>query len=156
MGVDNTSNKVTYLDLMRVFIRYMRTNRFRPTTFLANEAEALRLLNTADFKPSGNNTGPRFKLMLGNSGMIDSSTLFITDQTADDDLILMDPRYALEFLESSPLEVEYHRNAPNAQNAYYMRMTNGFANLYQPAKLMLSGDLAFSGYGFPSYLTLKK
>lgn len=155
MGVANTGDKIKYTDLMRVFIRYMRT-RYRPTTFLANEAEALRLLNDADFKPSGNNAAPRFNLQLGNSGMINSSTLLITDQTADDDMILMDPGYALEFLESQPLELETARNAANAQNAYYMRMTCGFANLYQAAKLMLSGDLAYASYGFPSYLTLKK
>jgi hypothetical protein len=155
MGVDNTANKVRYVDFLRVFIRFMRT-MYRHQFFLANENEAVRLLNTEDFKPSGNNTGPRFNINLANSAMPSSATLYITDILSDYQILMMDPRYAAEYLEAEPMSVEYARNAAQGQNRYYIRMTSGFANLFQAAKLLLDGDLAYTSFGFPSYATLLK
>jgi len=155
MGVQTPASDIQYVDYLRMYIRFLRT-KYNPTQIICSEAEALRQLQAPEFVPTANNTAPRFALNLGNSDQKDAATMWIHNDIAAKQQLFIDPNYALEYLIAEPLLVKEEREESIETTHYFARMTTGFSNLIQAAKIKLDGDQDFAVTNFPSYLNLKK
>lgn len=142
----------TYKDILRAWIRMGMIGRL-PQVMLSNEDPALDILDLAEFKASGN-AAPAAKKIDVRTPIPQSQDYFINGNMLDtDQLMLIDTTAALLKLNAQALKVESERMVDKQVNGTYVSLTTGFANLFRDARLIVDRSLAYSGNGFPSWMT---
>jgi hypothetical protein len=150
VGVENTVTGLLYSDILRAWIRASRLGRLY-SSIVAGEEVANKILNLNEFKDKQAGT-PQQGIVV-NELLPSQSQLFVSAQVPANQLILLDPRFALAQLTSAPLSVEGDRIVNKQINGSYASITTGFANIFRDARVLLDHTAALSGNDFPSWMT---
>lgn len=149
IGVDNTSNGITWKDLMRVAIRGGLIGR----TFsqvIGNETTALNFMLLPEMKDRAQgaalmNAQLRSPLQLPSE--VYPSLSIPTNQIA-----LQDPSMSLVQLTAMPLMVETEKIISKQIEASYASIMTGFAKIQRTASVIIDGSIAYSGNQFPTWM----
>lgn len=151
IGVANTTNGVTYYDLLRAWIRMGRIGRI-PQRMLSNENIALDILNLPEFKGFAGQAKVDQKLMLDTPVPSVNRYTIHGAMPANNQVMMIDTTSALIKFNSSALRVEAERIVERGLNATYVTMTTGFANLFRDGRVIIDKSLAYSANGFPTWM----
>lgn len=147
IGVSNVNTK-EYKDFLRVWIRAARMGR-KLNTIVGGEDTALETLDMKEFKNRHSGT-PDHKLDLKTPVPRDAS-YHIHGNIAEDQELLVDPRYALIKYNVIPLNIESEKIVSNQTEAFYATITTGFGKMFMDAAVILDKSVPFSTNGFPDY-----
>ena len=153
IGVADTSAGITYSDLLRIWIRGARLGR-NFANMVGGEAEALAILNLNEFKLRQQGT-PQTTLNL-KTPVPAQANFFIHPGVDANQVMLVDPRFALIKLNAQSLMLESERIVSNQTEATYATLTTGFSKMYQDAAILLDASKAFGSYGFPEWMDVDK
>ena len=153
IGVGNTTDGITYKDLLRIWIRGSRLGRTF-TNMIGGEDQALAILDLPEFKLRQNGT-PQATLNL-KTPVPNSANFFIHPGVDGKQVMLVDPRFALIKLNAQSLMLESERIVSNQTEATYATLTTGFSKMYQDAAILLDASKAFTSNGFPDYMDIDK
>lgn len=153
IGIENTQTGLIYSDLLYAWIRASRLGRLY-NTFIGPERVVNTIMNLTEFKDKQNGT-PQQSLVI-NEILPSQSQGFVSAQVPADQLILVDPRYALVQLTSSPLAVEGERIVNKQINGTYASITTGFGNIFRDARVIIDRSLQINFQNgtndFPSWM----
>lgn len=150
IGVENTSNGITWLDLTRVAIRFGLIGSVG-TQIIANETTGLNFLNLAEVKNRYQGT-PLLGTQL-RTPMAMPEDLYVSSKVGTGKIVIQDPRASIVQLTAQPLIIETDRVVSKQINGTFASMYSGFAKIQRKASVVIDGTIAFSGNGFPSYMT---
>lgn len=151
IGVTNAGT-LTYADIVRPWIRASLIGRTYDH-MVASEQMSNDILNLSEFKDK-RETGRGVANISVNTPLPNQSQLFTSVNVPTNQVILLDPRFALMQLTASGLSVETEKIIANGIQATYARITTGFANIFKDSRIILDKSLAFAGNGFPAYMDL--
>ena len=155
VGVADTSKKVQWEDIVRVFVRLSLLGR-NSTALIGNENLVNKLLNLPEIKNRQNPTAPMMNLTL-ESPLPQNQSIFVHNDMDDDQLMFIDVAQAAIQLTAAPLLVESEKIVQKQINGTYATITTGFANLFRDARVILDGDVAKgdngAAGGFPNYMS---
>lgn len=149
IGVENTSNGITWLDLTRAAIRFGLIGRVG-TQIIANETTALNYLNLSEVKNKQQGT-PLVGTAL-RSPLTMPEEMFVSPKVGANKVVLQDPSSSLVQLTAMPLMVETEKIIMKQIYGSAMSIMTGFAKLQRNASVVIDGSIAFSGNGFPSFM----
>lgn len=151
IGVDSTSAGITYKDMLRIWIRSSRMGRnFK--SLISGEDVAMDVLDLNEFKLRSQGT-PDMKLNL-KTPVPQQADFFIHGGISANQLLFVDPRFAMIKLNAQTLMLESERIVSNQTEATYASLTTGFSKMYVDAAVILDGSKAYGSYGFPSSMDI--
>lgn len=153
LGVADTVKGITYKDMLRLWIRGSRLGR-NFQNIVGGEDQALKVLDLPEFKTRMSGT-PETKLNL-KTPVPTQANFFIHPGVDTNQVMLVDPRFAMIKLNAQSLMLESERIVSNQTEATYASLTTGFSKMFQDAAILLDGSKEFSTYGFPDYLNVDK
>ena len=153
IGVTDTTDGIVYKDLLRVWIRGSRLGR-NFQNMVGGEDEALKILDLNEFKLKQQGT-PQTQLNL-KTPVPSSANFFIHPGVDANQVMLVDPRFAMIKLNAKALMLESERIVSNQTEATYASLTTGFSKMYRDAALLVDATKAFSSYGFPDFFNIDK
>jgi len=151
IGVASTSDKLTYKDFLRAWIRGRRI-AMGWTNLISNEATAYKLMQLAEFSNQQGLGGVKVTLQPKNQIVPASMPQLVSEGLSDDQAMLFDKGQAMVYLSFRALMVESERIIMRQINGSAASLIGGFTTLFREARVILDGDLAFSGNDFPSYM----
>ncbi len=149
IGVDNTTNGITWKDLTRVAVQGGLIGR----TFsqaIGNATTALNYLNLDEVKNKQQGT-PLLGTAL-RSPLTMPESLFVSSNVATNQLVLQDPSMSLVQLTAMPLMVETEKIISKQIEKSYASIMTGFAKLMRTASVIIDGSIAYSGNQFPAWM----
>ena len=153
LGVADTVKGITYKDMLRLWIRGSRLGR-NFQNIVGGEDQALKVLDLPEFKTRMSGT-PETKLNL-KTPVPTQANFFIHPGVDTNQVMLVDPRFAMIKLNAQSLMLESERIVSNQTEATYASLTTGFSKMFQDAAILLDGSKEFTSYGFPDYLNVDK
>lgn len=153
IGVTDTTDGIVYKDLLRIWIRGARLGR-NFANMVGGEDEALKILDLNEFKLRQQGT-PQTTLNL-KTPVPAQANFFIHPGVDANQVMLVDPRFALIKLNAQSLMLESERIVSNQTEATYATLTTGFSKMYQDAAILLDASKAFGSYGFPEWMDVDK
>lgn len=153
IGVTDTTDGIVYKDLLRIWIRGARLGR-NFANMVGGEDEALKILDLNEFKLRQQGT-PQTTLNL-KTPVPAQANFFIHPGVDANQVMLVDPRFALIKLNAQSLMLESERIVSNQTEATYATITTGFSKMYQDAAILLDASKAFGSYGFPNWMDVDK
>lgn len=150
IGVDNTTTKLLYKDILTAWIRGSRLGRIYDS-MIAGEAMANKILNLTEFKDKQAGT-PQQSIVV-NETLPSQSRIYVSAQVPANQVILLDKRFAIAQMTAAPLLVEGDKIVNKQIEASYASITTGFGNIFRDARVIIDESLALSGNDFPSYMT---
>lgn len=150
IGVENTSNGITWYDLARVAIRFGLIGHVG-TQIIANETTGLNYLNLSEVKNKQQGT-PLLTTAL-KTPLTMPEELYVSGAVGASKVIVQDPSASIVQLTAQPLLIETERLVMKQITGTAMSIYTGFAKLQRKASVIIDGSIAFSGNGFPSYMT---
>lgn len=151
IGVYETTNGITYKDLLHIWVRAARMGR-NFTTMIGGEDQAIEMLNLPEFKER--HSGTTEATLNVKSPVPKNANFYIHPGTPDQGLLLIDTTAALIKLTAKQLMLESERIVSNQTQAIYATLTTGFSKMYQDAALILSAEKEFTGFGFPEFMNI--
>jgi len=149
IGVANTATGMTYQDLLYAWIRASRLGR-RYDSIVTSEEGANLLLNLDEFKQKQAGT-PIASLVL-NETLPSQSQVFVSGQLTGDQYILLDPRFSMVQLTSSPLNVEGDKIVSKQIEEAYASVTTGFGIIFRDARVVIDDTLDVAANDFPTWM----
>lgn len=145
VGVANTTDGLTYKDLLKLWVRGARLGK-KFTTMVSGEAMAIDIL---DMLTTTRVFGtPRANVNI-KTPIPQNSDLFIHGNVATNKVIVVDPSDAVIKLNAQPLLVETERIVSNQTNETYATLTTGFATIFRDSRLVLDRTVTTD---FPSWM----
>lgn len=151
IGVYETTNGITYKDLLHIWVRAARMGR-NFTTMIGGEDQAIEMLNLPEFKER--HSGTTEATLNIKSPVPNKADFYIHPGTPDQQLLMVDTSAALIKLTAKQLMLESERIVSNQTEAVYASLTTGFSKMYQDAVLLLAANENFSLAGFPSFMNI--
>lgn len=152
VGVDNTTSKIQFKDFLRLWVRARRMF-VRWESLIHNEETAYKLLQLDEFsKPQGLG-GTVVNLQSRNRIIPSSMAQLISSSLDDDQAMLFDKSQGVVYLSFRGLLVEHERIIMRQINGTAASIIGGYATIKRNARVILDGDVAYAGNGFPSYMT---
>ena len=151
IGVYETTNGITYKDLLHIWVRAARMGR-NFQTMIGGEDQAIEMLNLPEFKDR--HSGTTEATLSVKSPVPKNADFYIHPGTPDQKLLLIDTSAALIKLTARQLMLESERIVSNQTQAIYASLTTGFSKMYQDATLLLAADKKFSEFGFPEFMNV--
>lgn len=151
IGVYETTNGITYKDLLHIWVRAARMGR-NFTTMIGGEDQAIEMLNLPEFKER--HSGTTEATLNIKSPVPNKADFYIHPGTPDQQLLMIDTSAALIKLTAKQLMLESERIVSNQTEAVYASLTTGFSKMYQDAVLLLAANKKFSEAGFPSFMNI--
>lgn len=151
IGVYETTNGITYKDLLHIWVRAARMGR-NFTTMIGGEDQAIEMLNLPEFKER--HSGTTEATLNVKSPVPKNANFYIHPGTPDQGLLLIDTTAALIKLTAKQLMLESERIVSNQTQAIYATLTTGFSKMYQDAALILSAEKKFTEFGFPEFMNI--
>lgn len=149
IGVETTT-AFAYKDMLRLWIRMGMLGRL-PSGILSNEAQALEVLLLPEFKGYQGQT--KDQTIKVSTPVPASQNYWIHGaMPSTNKIMFIDTTSALIKLNAQALRVESERIVERQLSGTYVTLTTGFANLFRDARVIMDKSLAFSSYGFPSYM----
>lgn len=149
IGVSDTAKGIQYKDLLRLWIRGARLGRSFQD-IVAGEDKAVDLLDLPEFKLRQQGT-PEATLRL-KTPVPNQANCFIHTGVDSNQIMLVDPRFAMIKLNAQSLMLESERIVSNQTEATYASLTTGFSKMYQDAALLLDGSKTLEEAPIPEYL----
>lgn len=150
VGVENTSNGITWFDLARVAIQLGLLGR-TGTQVIGNATTALNYLNLPEVKNKQFAGAPLLATMM-KSPLTMPEQLYVSTKVGASKIVIQDPGASLVQLTAQPLRVETERIAMKRINGTLISIMTGFAKIQKNASVVLDGSIAYSGNGFPSFM----
>lgn len=151
LGVYETTNGITYKDLLHIWVRAARMGR-NFSTMIGGEDQAIELLDLPEFKER--HYGTTEATLTVHSPVPNRADFYIHPGTPDQQLLLVDTSSALIKLTARQLMMESERIVSNQTSAIYASLTTGFSKVYQDAVLLLAANVPFSEAGFPDFMNI--
>lgn len=151
VGVYETTNGVTYKDLLHIWVRAARMGR-NFTTMIGGEDQAIEMLNLPEFKDR--KSGTTEATLNVKSPVPKNANFYIHPGIPAQQLMLIDTSAALIKLTAKQLMLESERIVSNQTEAVYASLTTGFSKMYNDAILMLAADKKFTEFGFPDFMNV--
>lgn len=151
IGVYETTNGITYKDLLHLWVRAARMGR-NFTTMIGGEDQAIEMLNLPEFKER--HQGTTEATLNVHSPVPNRADFYIHPGTPDQQLLLVDTSSALIKLTARQLMMESERIVSNQTNAIYASLTTGFSKVYQDAVVLMASNIPFSEAGFPDFMNI--
>lgn len=151
IGVYETTNGITYKDLLHIWVRAARMGR-NFTTMIGGEDQAIEMLNLPEFKER--HQGTTEATLVVHSPVPNQANFYIHPGTPEQQLVLVDTSAALIKLTARQLMMESERIVSNQTNAIYATLTTGFSKVYQDATILLAANIPFTEAGFPSFMDM--
>lgn len=150
VGVENTSNKITWFDYTRAAVRGGLIGRTF-SQIIANETTALDFLNLDEVKKRyiGN---PLLGTVL-RSALTMPESIYPSPKVPSGKVILQDPSISMVQLTAMPLMVETDKIISKQIAESYTSIMTGFAKLQRNASFIFDGGTAYSSAGFPAWMT---
>lgn len=149
IGVDSVMSGLTYQDLVYPWIRASRLGR-RYDHIVTSESGANRLLNLDEFKQK--QAGSPIASLVLNETLPNQSQVFVSGRLNEHQYILLDPRFALVQLTSSPLNVEGDKIVSKQIEEAYASITTGFGVIFRDARVIIDDSLDVGSNDFPSWM----
>lgn len=149
VGVDNTSNKITWLDYTRAAIQGGLIGRTY-SQIIANATTALNFLNLTEVK--NRYVGSPLLGTIMRSPLTMPESIYVSPKVPDGKVILQDPSASLVQLTAMPLMVETDKIISKQLVESYASIMTGFAKLNRNASFIFDGGTAYSGAGFPTWM----
>lgn len=151
IGVGDTTQGITYRDMLRIWIRSSRLGRnFR--TMIGGEDAALDILDLPEFKNRQSGT-PMATLNL-KTPVPNSADFYIHPGIPADSVLMVDPRSALIKLTAKQLMIESERIVSNQTEGVYASLITGFSKMWLDASVILDGTKDFATNGFPDFFNI--
>ena len=154
VGIENTTTGILFKDLLYSWIRGSRLGRLY-SAMIAGERMANKILNLSEFKEKQAGT-PQQNISV-NELLPNQSQLYVSSQVPDNQVILVDPRFAFVQLTSAPLLIEGDQLIGKQIKETTVSITTGFANVFRDARHVIDASLtnAYSGGSndFPEFMT---
>lgn len=151
IGVYDTTNGITYKDLLHIWVRAARLGR-NFQSMIGGEDQAIAMLDLPEFK--NRSQGTTMATLNIKSPVPNSADFYIHPGTPANQLLLVDKSAALIKLTAQQLKLESERIVSNQTEATYASLTTGFSKMYNDAAILLAANRAFSTYGFPAYMAI--
>lgn len=149
IGVDSTTNGITYKDMLRLWIRASRLGR-NFSTMIGDEDQSIAILNLDEFKKR--EYGTTMATLNVQTPVPNSANYYIHPGVPSDEVLFLDKSAAMIKLTSKSLVMESERIVSNQTNAIYASLTTGFCKMYQDASILLKSDVLFSANSFPTWM----
>jgi hypothetical protein len=149
IGVENTTNGITWFDLTRIAIQFGLVGQVG-TQIIGNATTGLNFLNLNEVKNRFLGTP-----LLGTnlrSPLTMPEDLYISAHVAANKLIIQDPSSSIVQLTAAPLMVETDRIVMKQISGTAMSIYTGFAKIQKKASLVIDGSITFAANGFPTYM----
>ena len=124
IGVYETTNGITYKDLLHIWVRAARMGR-NFTTMIGGEDQAIEMLNLPEFKER--HSGTTEATLNIKSPVPNKADFYIHPGTPDQQLLMVDTSAALIKLTAKQLMLESERIVSNQTEAVYASLTTGFS-----------------------------
>lgn len=149
IGVDNTTNGITWKDLVRVAVRGGLIGRTF-TQLIGNEVTANNFLNLTEVK-NLQQGAPLLNVSI-KSPLRMPTDLYVAPTIPTNQVALQDASMSLVQLTAVPLMVETEKIISKQLEASYASIYTGFAKLQRTASILIDGSVAYSGAQFPSWM----
>lgn len=149
IGVDNTSNGITWKDYVRVAIRGGLIGRTF-TQIIANETTGNNHLNIPEVKNLQEGR-PIFPVNL-RTPLRMPTDLYVSPKIPTNQVALQDPSMSLVQLTAMPLMVETDKIVEKQLEASFASIMTGFAKLQRNASVIIDGSILYSGNQFPAWM----
>jgi hypothetical protein len=149
IGVENTTNGITWFDLTRIAIQFGLVGQVG-TQIIGNATTALNFLNLNEVKNRFLGTP-----LLGTnlrSPLTMPEDLYVSAHVAANKIIIQDPSSSIVQLTAMPLMVETDRIVMKQISGTAMSIYTGFAKIQKKASLVIDGSITFAANGFPTYM----
>lgn len=154
IGVDNTTNGITWKDLARVAIRFALIGRVGMQA-IGNEDSALNFVNLAEMKQKY--AGSALLNTMLKSALTFPEDLYVSTKVTgtgvNAKLVIQDPSASLVQLTAAPLLIESDKIINKQIEQAVVSIYTGFAKIQRNASVVLDPSIAFSGNGFPAWMT---
>lgn len=150
IGVENTSNGITWFDLVRVAIQFGLIGQVG-TQIIGNATSALNFLNLSEVKNKIFPGGSLLPLTL-RSPFTMPENLYVSTKVGAGKAVIQDPSSSIVQLTAQPLMVETDRIVMKQITGTAMSVYTGFSKLQRKASIVIDSSILFSGNGFPTYM----
>lgn len=151
IGVESTTNGITYKDLLRLWVRASRLGR-NYQNIIGSEDQAITMLDLPEFKKR--EQGTTQATLNVKSPVPNQANFFIHPGTPAKNILLVDKNAALIKLTAKELTLESERIVSNQTQATYATITTGFSKMYQDAAVLMAADKLFTSNGFPAFMNI--
>lgn len=150
VGVESTTNGITWYDIARVAIQFALIGR-TGTQAIGNATTGLDYINLDEVK---NKQFPGSALLatMMKSPLTMPETLYVSPTVAADQLIINDPSMSIVQLTAQPLMIETDKIILKQIEVAAASIITGFAKLQRNASVILDGSILYSGNGFPAWM----
>lgn len=133
-----TPNTLTYMDLVRVWVRFKRIGR-NSSVMLVNEVDAITILNMDEFQKTmiPNGVTPSGVTLNVATPLPTSQDIFVHDAIPSKKIILVDRARAFIQLTAMPLLIETEKIVSRQIQGEYVSIITGFANIFRDGRLVL-------------------
>ncbi len=141
IGVEDLSNGLQWLDLIRIMARARRLG-YTYTTVVTGEEETIHVLNLPEFKnlQQGRSLGE-----VRLQGRLPTTWDYFMHSVVGAGLyIFLDPTATLSEFVSEGLRVESEKIMQKDVSATYVRIQQGFGNLFKDARILVDSTVDFS------------
>ena len=150
VGVESTTNGITWYDLARIAIRLGLIGH-TGTQIIGNETTALNYLNLPEVK--NRQIGTPLLTTALKTPLTMPEELYVSGGVGASKVVIQDPSASIVQLTAQPLLVETERLVMKQINGTAMSIYTGVVKLQRKASVIVDGSIAFSGNGFPAYMT---
>lgn len=150
IGVQSVDSRLAYKDLLYAWIRASRLGR-RYDSIVVSEAGANLILNLDEFKQK--QSGSPLSALILNDILPSQSQVYVSNRLGEHEYILLDPRFAMVQLTSSPLSVEGDKIVSKQIEEAYASITTGFGIVFRDARVLIDDSLPITTNDFPSWMT---
>lgn len=149
IGVENTTNGITWLDLVRIAVRGGLIGRTF-TQVIGNETTSNKYLNMTEVKNL--QQGQPLLAVNVRTPLRLPTDLYVSPKIPTNQMALQDPSMSLVQLTAIPLMVETEKIVSKQIEGSYTSIFTGFAKLQRTASLIIDGSIAYSGNQFPAWM----
>lgn len=153
------ANTLAYTDLSRAWIRFRRIGR-NSSVLLASEADAITILDMAQFQPSiPANSRPESGVTLRSNltPLPTAQDIYVHEAIPTGKPMLVDTSRAFVQLTAMPLLIESDKIVSRQINGEYVSIITGFANVFRDGRMVLDYTTTLGtnpGPSVPSYYNL--
>ncbi len=150
IGVENTTNGITWFDIARVAIQFGLLGR-TGMQVIGNATTALNYLNLPEVKDKQFPGAPLLATMM-KSPLTMPEALYVSTKVGASKIVIQDPSTSLVQLTSAPLLIETEKIIMKQLLGTAISITTGFAKLQRNASIVIDGSITFAANGFPAWM----
>lgn len=148
VGVDDTTDGITFLDIKRVITRMLRLKR-NANRILTGENDGIGISLLDEFKGFA---GDKVLMSITNMFGIPANLQNDVFPMPNNQVMFLAPNDAMIRLQYRSMKTERRRNPQTQTDELFVSDYIGFAIKRRDGRVILDKSLAFASYGFPAYM----